>query len=56
MEHKVPDVEDSMPPTMSWHDTMKQGRILGGGLGGLPLPKDYPADSEIWRKGVADRL
>ena len=29
----------------------------GGGVGGLtPPPKDYPADSEIWRKGVADRL
>ena len=27
----------------------------GRGLGGV-TPPDYPADSEIWRKGVADRL
>ena len=26
----------------------------GGGL--TPPPKDCPVDSEIWRKGVADRL
>ena len=33
-----------------------QGRIRGG-VGGLPPPPlDYPADSEICRKGVADRL
>ena len=36
-----------------------RGGSRGGGFRGLtppPLPKDCPADSEIWRKGVADRL
>ena len=28
----------------------------GGGRGFTPPHKDCPADSEIWRKGVADRL
>ena len=28
----------------------------GAVFGGLTPPKDCPADSEIWRKGVADRL
>ena len=55
---------------MSQHETMardctvvrnsyKSSDDRGGsrGVGGLtPPPKDYPADSEIWRKGVADRL
>ena len=27
-----------------------------GGVRGFNAPQDYPADSEIWRKGVADRL
>ena len=34
-----------------------RGGSGGGVLGGLtPPPKEYPADSEIWRIGVADRL
>ena len=43
---------DAVP---SVYDNVSQGRIQGG-VGGLTPSKDYPADSEIWRKGVADRL
>ena len=28
----------------------------GGGVRGVTLPKDFLGDSEIWTKGVADRL
>ena len=33
---------------------LAEQRLIQGGV--KPLPKDCPADSEIWRKGVADRL
>ena len=34
----------------AWHWRVEGGREFS------PPPQDYLADSEIWRKGVADRL
>ena len=44
-------------PPRARHFFIEEATNCGGGVGGLPPPlKDYPADSEIWRKGVAGRL
>ena len=34
----------------------RRGGSRGGGVRGFTPPPNYPADSKIWRKGVADRL